>query len=46
MSDEAAVAEVATALLSELDASTEIAALAADYFVLRAATSQPMSPEC
>ena len=45
MSDEAAVAEVATALLSELDASTEIAALAADYFVLRAATSQPMSPD-
>eukprot|EP01051_Picozoa_sp_SAG22_P019866 SAG22_NODE_3806_length_1524_cov_2.197895_1_plen_87_part_00 len=38
--DDVAVAEASTQLLSELEASAQIGALAADYFVLRAATSQ------
>ena len=39
------VAEVGTSLLSEADAAVELEALAAEYYLLRAATSQPMSPD-
>lgn len=41
----AAVAQVATALLGEAEAGTALESLAADYYRLRAATSQPMSPD-